>query len=163
MYKRQGEDIAFTLYDSHAFDLDHALKILKTHFCVQSLEGFGYENQKASLIASGALMDYLMDSYKKPPSHITKMKFYSIEKTMLLDYATKTNLELVKSLSTQDKKDSLFDILDRCKTAFGSRLLKNYIEKPLIDKIEIEERLDATEILALTHYCLLYTSPSPRD
>jgi DNA mismatch repair protein mutS len=147
-----GEDIAFTLYDSHAFDLDHALKILKTHFCVQSLEGFGYENQKASLIASGALMDYLMDSYKKPPSHITKMKFYSIEKTMLLDYATKTNLELVKSLSTQDKKDSLFDILDRCKTAFGSRLLKNYIEKPLIDKIEIEERLDATEILALTHY-----------
>ena len=81
-----GEDIAFTLYDSHAFDLDHALKILKTHFCVQSLEGFGYENQKASLIASGALMDYLMDSYKKPPSHITKMKFYSIEKTMILDY-----------------------------------------------------------------------------
>lgn len=147
-----GEDIVFTLYDSHVFDIDHAFKTLKTHFDVQSLDGFGYENQKAGLIASGALMEYLIDNYKKPPSHITKMKFYSIEKTMLLDYATKTNLELVKSLFTQDKKDSLFDILDSCKTAFGSRLLKNYLEKPLIDKTEIEERLDATEILVLTHY-----------
>lgn len=136
---------------SYAFDFKYSEDLLKKHFHVSTLEGYGYQAQKSCIMSSGALLDYLKLMHKSSPAHIIKLEFLSHEDVMNLDIATNTNLELTKSLSSKEKKDSLFDILDQCKTAFGSRLLKNYIEKPLIDRNKIQNRLDATEILCKKH------------
>lgn len=136
---------------SYAFDFKYSDDLLKKHFKVKTLEGYGYRNEKSCIIASGALLDYLILMHKSSPKHIIKLEFLSQEKVMNLDVATKTNLELTKSLSTKEKKDSLLDIIDQCQTAFGSRLLKNYLEKPLNDINEIKNRLNATEILYHNH------------
>lgn len=135
----------------YAFDFKYSEDLLKSHFNVKTLSGFGYHNEKSCIISSGALLDYLTIMHKTAPKHILKLEFQSYQKTMNLDSATKVNLELTRSLSTKEKKDSILDIIDKCKTASGSRLLKNYLEKPLIDLDEINNRLEATEIMYVNH------------
>ena len=75
------------------------------------------------------------------------LKVYSLKETMDLDYATRRNLELVRSLHSADRKDSVLGIIDYTRTAVGSRLLKNWLEKPLLNQADIQRRLDSTEEL----------------
>ena len=131
----------------YAFKLDFAANRLKEHFKINSLTSLGLEDNPAVIIAAGAILDYVMLMQKSEAENVTSLTVYSLDDKMHLDYATKRNLELVKSLHGNEKEDSLFGILDRTKTALGSRMLKNWLERPLIKEADIIRRLDAVEEL----------------
>lgn len=131
----------------HYFDEDGCKKLLMKHFGVNSLQGLGIEDFPVGLIAAGALLQYLYEMQKTSLSHFTHIYPYLTSKYMLLDSSTRRNLELIETLREKQKKGSLLGVLDRTKTAMGGRLLRKYIEQPLIDKDKIIKRLDAVEAL----------------
>ncbi len=142
--KNRLEICIFSL-DPHFFDEDQCKKILLKHFHVLSLQGIGIEEFPTGTVAAGALMQYLYDTQKNSLSHLTHIYPYLTNKYMLLDSSTRRNLELCETLRDKQKKGSLLGVLDRTKTAMGGRLLRKYIEQPLIDKDKILLRLDAIE------------------
>lgn len=99
------------------------------------------------MIAAGVLLQYLYETQKTSLSHFTHLYPYLTSKYMLLDTSTRRNLELTETLREKQKKGSLLGVLDRTRTAMGGRLLRKYLEQPLIQKDKIEERLDAVEAL----------------
>lgn len=144
------ERLGVTVYSlqSHYFDEDHCRKILMKHFHVNTLSGLGIEDFPTGLIAAGALLQYLYETQKTSLAHFTHLYPYLTNKYMLLDSSTRRNLELTETLREKQKKGSLLGVLDRTKTAMGGRLLRKYIEQPLIDRAKMEQRLDAVEALS---------------
>lgn len=131
--------------DTHYFDDDTCRKFLLKHFHVNSLAGLGIEDFPTGLTAAGALLQYLYETQMTSLEHFTHLYPYLTSKYMLLDGATRRNLELLETLREKQKKGSLLGVLDKTKTAMGGRLLRKYIEQPLIDKETIEKRLDTIE------------------
>lgn len=132
---------------SHYFDEDNCRKNLMQHFHVNTLSGLGIEDFPTGLIAAGALLQYLYETQKTSLVHFTHIYPYVTSKYMLLDSSTRRNLELTETLREKQKKGSLLGVLDKTRTAMGGRLLRKYIEQPLIDKDKMEKRLDAVEML----------------
>ena len=141
--------LGITVYalESWYFDDSMCSRVLMEHFGVSALEGLGISDYSCGVIAAGALLKYLMETQKNSIANLTRLVPYSIEKYMILDSSTRRNLELCETLREKNKKGSLLWVLDKTKTAMGARLLRKYIEQPLIDKKEITERLDAVEEL----------------
>ena len=141
--------LGVTVYplQSHYFDEDGCRKSLMKHFHVSTLSGLGIEDFPTGLIAAGALLQYLYETQKTSLAHFTHLYPYLTNKYMLLDSSTRRNLELTETLREKQKKGSLLGVLDRTKTAMGGRLLRKYIEQPLIDREKMEKRLDAVEML----------------
>lgn len=133
--------------DPHYFDEDTCRKVLLKHFHVTTLSGLGIEDFPTGLIAAGALLQYLYETQKTSLAHFTHLYPYLTSKYMLLDSSTRRNLELTETLREKQKRGSLLGVLDRTKTAMGGRLLRKYIEQPLIDKEKIEANLDTVEVL----------------
>ncbi|MBO5033860.1 MAG: DNA mismatch repair protein MutS [Lachnospiraceae bacterium] len=129
------------------FDEDGCRKCLMEHFKVNTLAGLGLEDFPSGLIASGALMQYLLETQKTPLSHITHITPYLASRFMLLDSSTRRNLELTETLREKQKRGSLLWVLDKTKTAMGARQLRNDIEQPLINMEDINDRLDTIEQL----------------
>lgn len=146
--KRMG--ITFFALEAHFYDEDRCRKCLLKHFHVNTLQGMGIEDFPVGLIAAGALLQYLYDTQKTSLSHFTHLYPYLIGKYMLLDSSTRRNLELTETLREKQKRGSLLGVLDKTKTAMGARCIRKYIEQPLIDREQIEKRLDAVEALG-TH------------
>lgn len=142
-----AKPLAVNNHLDYAFKLDFATNRLKEHFKINSLTSLGCEDKPLVTIAAGAILDYVMLMQKSEAENVTALHIYSLDDKMHLDYATKRNLELLKSLNGHEKEDSLFGILDYTKTAVGSRLLKNWLERPLIKETDITKRLDAVEEL----------------
>ena len=140
--KQQIGAVVYTLDDWY-FEDDSCRKLLKEHFKVQNLDGFGLGDYDCGVIAAGALLQYLYETQKNELGHMTTLQTYSIGKYMVLDSATRRNLELTETLREKQKRGSLLWVLDKTKTAMGARKLRTYIEQPLIDKGEIEKRYDA--------------------
>lgn len=141
-----GENrVTITTHADHAFALDYAQKKILDHFHINALSSLGCADKPALTIAAGVILDYLNIMQKNRPANIMTLKVYSLKETMDLDFATRRNLELVKSLHSGDRKDSVLEIVDYTRTAVGSRLLKNWLEKPLLHQEEIQKRLDCTE------------------
>lgn len=92
-------------------------------------------------------MRYLLDTQKNSLSQMTRLVPYSTGKYMVLDSSTRRNLELTETLREKQKRGSLLWVLDKTKTAMGARMLRTYIEQPLLEKETIEARLDAIEEL----------------
>lgn len=138
-----------TIYplEPHYFDEDLCRKCLQKHFHVSTLTGLGVEEFPGGLIASGGLLQYLYDTQKNSLAHFTHLYPYLTSRYMLLDSSTRRNLELTETLREKQKRGSLLWVLDKTKTAMGARMLRSYIEQPLINKEEMEERLDAVEEL----------------
>ena len=139
--------ISVNALESHMFDDDGCRRILMKHFKVNTLIGLGVEEFPTGLLAAGALLQYLYDTQKTDLEHFTHIYPYLTSKYMLLDSSTRRNLELTETLREKQKKGSLLWVLDKTKTAMGARLLRNYIEQPLIEKDEMEKRLDAIQEL----------------
>ena len=139
--------ITFYSLDAHFYDEDRCRKCLLKHFRVNTLQGMGIEDFPAGLIAAGALMQYLYDTQKNDLTHFTHLYPYLTSKYMLLDSSTRRNLELCETLREKQKRGSLLWVLDKTKTAMGARCMRQYIEQPMIDKGQIEKRLDAVEAL----------------
>ena len=129
------------------FDDTACRKALMEHFRVQSLQGLGLEDFPSGLISAGAVMLYLRETQKTDLTHITKIIPYVASKFMQLDSSTRRNLELTETLREKQKKGSLLWVLDKTKTAMGSRRLRADIEQPLVNMDEINDRLDAVEQL----------------
>lgn len=139
--------VAISSLDAWYFDEELCKKALKEHFQVASLESLGIADYDCGVNASGALLQYLIETQKTSLAHLTKLTTYSTGKYMVLDSSTRRNLELCETLREKQKRGSLLWVLDKTKTAMGARLLRKYVEQPMIDKEEIIKRLDAVEEL----------------
>ena len=139
--------ISVNALESHMFDDDGCRRILMKHFKVNTLIGLGIEEFPTGLLAAGALLQYLYDTQKTDLEHFTHIYPYLTSKYMLLDSSTRRNLELVETMREKQKRGSLLWVLDKTKTAMGARMLRSYIEQPLINKEEIIKRQDAIEEL----------------
>ena len=129
------------------FEIDNAKDTLLKHFNVLNLSGFGIDEEPILISVSGALMRYLLDTQKNNLSHISNVKKYTSNKYMFLDISSRRNLELTETIREKSKKGSLLWVLDKTKTPMGARLIRRWIEQPLIDKQDIENRLLAVEYL----------------
>ena len=139
--------IAVTSLDAWYFGDDLAKETLLSHFKIHTLEGLGLQDYDCGVLASGALLKYLYETQKNTLSNILAIHPYSIGKYMIIDSSSRRNLELVETLREKQKRGSLLWILDKTKTAMGARLLRSYVEQPLIDKAEILKRQDFISVL----------------
>ena len=139
--------ICVNTLEAHYFDDDACKQCLMRHFKVNVLTGLGIEDFPVGIIAAGSLLLYLYETQKNDLTHFTHLIPYLPSKFMLLDSSTRRNLELVETLREKQKRGSLLWVLDKTKTAMGGRCLRSYIEQPLIEKDEINARLDAIEEL----------------
>ena len=133
--------------DNRYFDEDSCKRLLMKHFKVSSLIGLGVDDFPNGIVASGALLQYLIDMQKSDISNITHIYPYLTSKYMLLDGSTRRNLELVETMRDKQKRGTLLWVLDKTKTAMGARTLRSFIEQPLVDKDEILLRQNAVEKL----------------
>ncbi|MCR4585091.1 MAG: DNA mismatch repair protein MutS [Lachnospiraceae bacterium] len=129
------------------FDKTECIKTLCAHFRVSSLTGLGLDDFDPGIVASGALMQYLNETQMISLSHITRLTPNNGSEYMLLDGASRRNLELTETMREKQKRGTLFWVLDKTKTAMGARLLRNDIEQPLLNEARIIKRLDAVEEL----------------
>ncbi|MCL1884009.1 MAG: DNA mismatch repair protein MutS [Defluviitaleaceae bacterium] len=134
-----------TIAPAWTFHPANAQKCLIEHFGTLHLEGFGLSESSEEIPAAGALLAYLADTQKSALSQITQIKTYAEKKFMALDISSRRNLELTVSAKDRGKKGSLLWVLDRTKTAMGARLLREWVDLPLIKTQEIRRRLDAVE------------------
>jgi DNA mismatch repair protein MutS len=137
--------------DNHFFSDEVCRKILKEHYKVGALSGLGLEDYDTGIIAAGSVMQYMYETQKSSLSHITNIKPYSTGQFMIIDTSTRRNLELLETLREKQKRGSLLWVLDRTKTAMGARMLRTYIEQPLIHKSEIIKRQNAIEELNMNY------------
>ena len=129
--------------------MDEAVSVqkIKEHFKVASLDGLGLTDFPSGTLAVGALLLYLYETQKNTLDNLTKITPYRSGGYMIIDSATNRNLELIETLREKQKKGSLLWVLDKTKTAMGARLMRNWIEQPLIEKRKITARQDAVEEL----------------
>jgi len=142
-------NICVSALESWYFSEDTAVGTLKEHFHIHSLESIGLNDFPCGSIAAGSLLKYLYETQKNSLSHMTQIHPYITGKFMVIDSSTRRNLELTETLREKAKRGSLLWVLDKTKTAMGARMLRSYMEQPLIEKREIEKRLEAVEELNL--------------
>jgi DNA mismatch repair protein MutS len=116
---------------------------LLDHFKLKSLEGFGCEEMKAAVYAAGQILSYLSETQKRTINQITNLKAYHLEDYMVLDSASRRNLELSSTIRDNQRSGSLLSILDQTVTSMGAREIKKWINQPLVQKNEITKRHDA--------------------
>ena len=139
--------------DAWYFDDQMACQTLTDHFHVASTDGLGLEDYDCGVIAAGSLLKYLQELQKTSLEHMTKLEPYSTSRYMVIDSSTRRNLELVETLREKQKRGTLLWVLDKTKTAMGARMLRSYVEQPLIDRMQIEQRLDAVAELKKNMIC----------
>ena len=144
--KDQTGATIFTL-DSTYFDDEECRQSIKDHFHVGNLQRLGLADMDAGVAATGATLRYLTETQKTKLENLTTIEPYSIGKYMVLDSFTRRNLELTETLREKNRRGSLLWVLDKTKTAMGARLLRSFLEQPLVDSEEIEARLTAVEEL----------------
>ncbi len=135
-----------TKFDDKHFMHDIAKLSLLNHFKIDSLEGFGIEETKL-VNACGALLAYLKENHLQGMKHINKIRRLNKEDHMTLDGASARNLELVKNLRDGSSKGSLIEVLDKTKTAMGSRKLRKWIKAPLLNVNKIKKRIEAVDLI----------------
>ena len=131
--------------DAVYFDEKLSTDLILKHFKTNSLESLGLREFEIGTIAAGALLKYLYEIQKSSLEHMTHIRPYVNGNYMMLDHATRRNLELVETLREKQKRGSLLWVLDKTKTAMGARTLRGYIEQPLNDYDEIIRRHKAIE------------------
>lgn len=141
------EKIPYTIIDEVDLDEESLQKTVFKHFNVQSYVPLGLEPYPLAQSAVGCVLDYLRNTRKSDILNMQNLKVYSKDSYMVLDAATRRNLELTETLRDKQKRGSLFGIIDKTKTAMGARHLRHWIEQPLIDVEQINDRADAVEEL----------------
>jgi DNA mismatch repair protein MutS len=131
--------------DGYVFELEPASELLRAHFKVHSLDGFGCGDLPAGTGAAGALLHYITRQMRRPAGHLRQLHPYRRSEFLILDAATQSHLELVQSRAGRGM--TLLGTLDRTATPMGARLLREWILHPLKDVSEIEKRQDAIAAL----------------
>ena len=128
------------------FDFEKACTCLESHFG-RSVEELGLASFSAALTASGALLQTLLTLQKNDLKHIRELQYYTTGRFMELDLDARRNLELTETMRSKEKKGTLLWVLDKTHTAMGGRMLRSWLEKPLLDPAEITRRHAAVEAL----------------
>ncbi len=139
--------ICVTTRSSHIFHFDSCFELLTDHFQVLNLDGFGCGGYHPGVIASGALLEYVIETQKADLSHIEKLKPIDLEAVLLIDDSSRRNLELTRTLIGGKREGSLLSVMDRTSTPMGARLLKSYLLFPLQNSKRIQARLNAVSFL----------------
>ncbi len=127
------------------FELDACLDRVKTQFEETLREGD--LDDRALVCAVGAMLDYVRDTQKKDVGYINKLNIYSDGQYLEMDVNTRRNLELVESMRAKEKKGTLLWVLDKTRSSLGARLLRKWVEHPLINASAIVKRQNAVEEL----------------
>lgn len=135
--------VLWTTIDNFVFAPDAAAELLRRHFGVATLDGFGCKDLPCCVAAAGAVLHYAIENLRQDATHITKLEFYTPGDILELDTATQRNLELVEPLHGSGRSGTLLGILDCTVTPMGSRLMRDWILRPLYSHDRILERLDA--------------------
>lgn len=139
--------ISISALDAWYFTDETAVSTLLSHFKVNSMEGLGLKDYPGGTTAAGVLLKYLYETQKNSLEHMSSIHPYTTGMFMVIDSSTRRNLELVETMREKQKRGSLLWVLDKTKTAMGARMLRSYVEQPLIERSEIERRYDAVEEL----------------
>ena len=142
-HPRSSGNILWTPLEDWVFAFDTATELLKRHFKVASLDGFGCRNMRLGVSAAGAVLHYACETLRHEAGHIRLLKTYSNSNFMILDSVSQRNLELVDPMPGGKKEGTLLHVLDQTATPMGSRLLREWMVRPLFDKNAIIARLDA--------------------
>jgi len=146
---RQPEgSVPRTELDLAEFDPGLARRDLAAHFEVLTLEAFGCERLLQATAAAGAALRYVRETQKRALSHVTTLRTRHAGDALVLDALTRRNLELVENLTDGSRRGTLLDVLDDTRTPMGSRLLREWILRPLVHREPILDRLDVVEELA---------------
>lgn len=137
----------FTVQDPISEDEAGCTDILSRHFSAENCVQVQQTCEKEAIIAAGMLLHYLIQTQKSEMVHIKAITPYETQNYMILDGTTRRNLELTRSVRDGSRYGTLLDILDYTRTAMGGRLLRQWIEQPLVHKKTIEERLNSVDEL----------------
>ena len=143
------------LLDEECFDLSKASAMLMKHFSVASLSDLGLADAPAAVSVLGAVMDYLRSVQKTELENIKSIDYYGDSSFMRLDVAAMRNLEITETMRNREKRGSLLWVLDKTKTSMGKRMLRSWLEQPLIGIAGITKRHNAVSEL--------YENPMLRD
>lgn len=127
-------------HDEHRFDPGECSKLVRKQFDTKMLAEQGISDEPAAVKAIGGLLSYIIETQKADIGHINTIDYSRMGKYMELDYQTVRNLELVETLRTGEKKGSLVWVLDKTSTAMGSRLIRSWITRPLLNLASIKRR-----------------------
>ncbi len=141
-----ASNVAVTRYPAWHWQEETARQTLKDYFGVERLEGFGCEGKPLAIRAAGALLQYLQDTQQNLLRQIRALRTYSTGHYMTLDPQTRRNLELTANTLTGEATYSLLWVLDQTRTPMGARLLRRWLNQPLLDIAAINARLDAVEL-----------------
>ncbi|OGV35113.1 MAG: DNA mismatch repair protein MutS [Lentisphaerae bacterium GWF2_45_14] len=144
-YPYPSGKILWTPVEDWIFSYDTASEALLRHFKVASLDGFGCRDMKRGVSAAGAVLHYASENLRRATGHLRKIVTYRSDDYMVLDQISQRNLELVEPISGKDRSNTLIGILDETVTPMGSRLLREWILRPLRKIESISKRLDAIE------------------
>ena len=144
------------------FDFDNAAATLEQHF-FRDLAALNLGGMDAAVIAAGTLLSTLLKLQKNDLAHIRALEYYASGKFMELDLDARRNLELTETMRAKEKKGSLLWVLDKTRTAMGGRLIRSWLEKPLLDVAEITRRHAAVEELVENTICRSELQEAFRD
>ncbi len=137
--------IHFTPLPDWKFEVANARQALLDHFDVATLAGFSIDGQSLAIRAAGAISQYLRETQPGALAQLSGLRSYSTGRFMALDPATRRNLELTETIRERKTQGSLLGVLDATRTAMGGRLLRARISQPLLDRAELEARLDQVQ------------------
>ena len=140
-------DYLLTEYERENYNYSNCKELVLNFFKVFSIDSIGLNPDSPLVNSTGALINYIKETQKVDLIHFDKLEIYNHSNFMILDTFTRRNLELTETIRGKDKKGSLMWILDKSSTSMGSRMLKSWIEEPLLDVEKIEDRLLAVESL----------------
>ncbi|WP_196138048.1 DNA mismatch repair protein MutS [Aliikangiella sp. G2MR2-5] len=134
------------LLDDWQFDYGQNYQSLLKHFGVKNLDGFGCDEMQSAICAAGATLNYAKLTQQSLLGHLNQIKPFDNRGILFLNAHTRKHLEITENLYGESDK-SLFNVINRTKTAMGCRLLKNWLHAPLVDKTSIERRYNKVESL----------------
>ncbi|MCM1499733.1 MAG: DNA mismatch repair protein MutS, partial [Clostridium sp.] len=141
------EHMMISVMEDWYYDAEMNERLIKEQFHVMHIEGLGLKDYPLALRSVGCLLYYLRDTQKGAVDHINHISTYHVDDFVVLDSASRRNLELCETIRDKNKRGSLLWVLDKTKTAMGARRLRAMVEQPSVRKETIEKRLDAVEAL----------------
>jgi len=145
---RPGSNVTETPLDEWAFTEEYGSRLLRDHFRVATLAGYGLEGHPCAVAAAGAILHYVRETQRGSLAHLDSIRFYQQQDSLRLDPSTLRNLELVDPAFGESRASTLLGVLDECTTSLGARQLKAWMLRPSLDRAELEARLDAVEEFA---------------
>ncbi len=132
-------------YPKWKFEAGRCEQVLNQQFGSATSDGLGLMNKDAAIITAGVIIQYIQEKEPASLPLLSNIRFYSLKEYMVLDNPTRRNLELTETIRGSSEKGSLIDVIDKTITPMGKRLIRKWINQPLIDKNEINKRLELVE------------------